>query len=106
MRFTGEIIADEEACASFGVDTGRISRTIDTLGLNVERLRLAREKRWRALSENWHQHYNDPEIMTEAARMELLPETNGKLQRFFTTSRSYFAPLGEYILSQSLQEWI
>ena len=41
-----------------------------------------------------------------AARTELSPGEDARLPRFFTTSRSYFAPLGEEILAQAPQAWI
>ena len=106
VRFDGEIRVDEKACAAAATDAGRVKRTIDILGLNVERLRLAREKRWRALSDNWQEHYNDPQVMMEAARLELSPGDDAHLPRFFTTSRSYFAPVAEEILAEAPQTWI
>ncbi len=106
VRFDGEIMADETACANAAIDAGRINRTIDILGLNVERLRLAREKRSRALSDNWREHYSDPQVMTEAARLELSPGDDARLPRFFTTSRSYFATVAEEILAEAPQAWI
>ena len=106
VRFDGEITADEVACANAAIDAERVNRTIDILGLNVGRLRLAREKRWRALNDNWREHYNDPQVMMEAARLELSPGNDGHLPRFFTTSRSYFAPVAEEILAEAPQAWI
>ena len=106
VRFDGAITADQEACASAEIDAGRVNKTIEILGLNVQRLRLARERHWRSLSDNWQQHYGDPEVMIEAARMELTLKDDTNLPRFFTTSRSYFAPLGEDILAEEPQAWI
>ena len=106
VRLDGRIEVDEEACAAEDVDAGRVNRTIEILGLNVERLRLAREKRWRTLDDNWERYHADPQVMTKAARMELLPDVDGNLPRFFTTSRSYFASLGESILTDEPQAWI
>ena len=106
VRFNGEIVADEEACANAAIDADRINRTIEILGLNVARLRLAREKRWNALSDNWREHLGDPQAMREAARMELSPEEDACLPRFFTTSRSYFAPVSEDILAEAPQAWV
>ena len=106
VRFDGEIAADEAACANAAIDAGRVNMTVDVLGLNVERLRLAREKRWRALSDSWREHFDDPRVMLEAARMELSLGDDARLPRFFTTSRSYFAPLGEEILAEAPQAWI
>ena len=106
VRFDGEITADEAACSDAAIDTGRVKKTIDILGLNVERLRLAREKRWRALSDNWREHFDDPQVMMEAARGELVPGDDAHRPRFFTTSRSYFAPVAEEILAEAPQAWI
>lgn len=103
VRFDGRIAADKPACADAAVDADNVNRTIEILGLNVERLRLAREKRWQALSDNWQNHYNDPQRLQEAARGELLPGEDCCLPRFFTTSRSYFGPLGEAILAEAPQ---
>ena len=106
VRFDGQITADEAACADAAIDADKVKKTIDILGLNVERLRLAREKRWRALSDNWRGHYDDPQVMVAAARQELSPGDDARLPRFFTTSRSYFAPVAEEILAQTPQAWI
>ena len=106
VRFDGEITADEVACADAAIDADRVNRTINILGLNVERLRLAREKRWHALSDNWREHYNDAEVMMEAARLELSPGDDGQLPRFFTTNRSYFSPVAEETLAKAPQAWI
>ena len=43
--------------------------------------------------------------MTEAARDELLP-ANGRLRRFFTTSRSYFGPIAEQVLDEPPRAWV
>ena len=106
VRFDGTITADEAACAHAAIDAGSIGTTIDILGLNVERLRLAREKRWQALSEIWQEYLGDPDMMAAVARTELSPGEDARLPRFFTTSRSYFASLGEEILAQAPQAWI
>ena len=102
----GRIEADVNACARCEVDPGSVSRTIEILRLNVERLRLPRERRWRALSRNWSQYFDDPEVMESAARSELLPDQNGDLPRFFTTSRSYFGLHGERSLEQDTRLWV
>ena len=106
VGYDGRIEADNDACIAAGVAPGRVAGTIEALGLNGERLRLAREKHWRALEENWRDHLGDPELLEAAARMELMPDENGKLPRFFTASRSYFAPLGENILSEDPPAWL
>jgi len=102
----GRIEADVHACARCEVDADRVNRTIEILRLNVERLRLPRERRWRALSRNWSQYLDDPEVMESAARSELLPDRSGDLPRFFTTSRSYFGTYGERCLEHDAQRWV
>ena len=106
VGYDGKITADEAACAEADFDVGGVQMTIDILGLNVERLRLAREKRWHALSENWGKYHDDSDVMMAAACKELLPGEDGRLPRFFTTSRSYFARIGERILAEAPQAWI
>ena len=102
----GKIMADVRACQDASFDVNKVNKTIEILGLNVRRLQLAREKHWRALSENYQKHFDDPQVIQEAARMELLPGKDNRLPRFFTTSRSYFRPVAEKILEEAPQEWI
>ena len=106
VGYDGRVKADQAACEAAEQSAETVSRTIETLGLNVPRLRVARERRWRALEDSWREHLGDPEVMEEAARGELLPQADDGLPRFFTTSRSYFAPWGELILEQEPREWI
>ena len=106
VNLNGRIEADTEACNSLGIPAVRVERTIEILGLNVERLRLAREKHWRAFDDNWREHHDDLEVMIAAAKRELKPSKTGGLPRFFTTSRSYFAPLSERVLAEDPREWI
>lgn len=102
----GMIEADQHACAGCGVSAERVSRTIGVLGLNAERLRSRRERRWRALNQNWRNHFNDPSLMELAVRGEVLPNANGHLSRFFTTSRSFFGQYGEHVLRQDIHRWV
>ena len=105
VRDDGSIEADADACRSAGVSAEHVTRTIEVLNLNALRLRVAREKRWRALNDAWEQEFGDPDRMTEAARDELLP-ANGRLRRFFTTSRSYFGPIAEQVLDEPPRAWV
>ena len=57
-----------------GVSANRVTLTIEVLNLNAERLRLARERRWSALNDEWGDFLDDPDTMREAARSELLPK--------------------------------
>lgn len=106
VNLDGRMEADTEACEASGIPAARVAKTIEILGLNVERLRLAREKRWNALNENWESHHDDRKVMAAAARGELLPDNGGDMPKFFTTSRCYFAQLSECILGALPQAWI
>ena len=106
VGYDGRIEVNPDACRETGFTAGAVEKTIDVLGLNSERLRHAREKRWRALEESWQPHQNDPELMAAAAGAELLPMGEDNLPRFFTTNRSYFAPWSENILAEDPQAWI
>ena len=102
----GKIEADTDACRVHSISAARIEKTITLLGLNVERLRIAREKRWNALNDNWASYFDDSAVMEEAARGELLRNDDGNLPKFFTTSRSYFSAFGESILAKRPEDWI
>lgn len=101
----GSITVDEEACESEGISVARVRKTIEILNLNAERLRLVRTKYWNELVERSKQ-YNDPDEMNAWISKVLIPEENGRLEPFFTTSRSYFGPLSERLLAQQPQTWI
>ena len=78
VNLNGRIEADREACEARGIPAAKVEKTIEISGLNVERLRLAREKRWRALDDQWREHHDDLEAMIAAAKGELMqsrPET-------------------------------
>ena len=106
VNFEGRIEADMDACETCGIAADKVEKTIESLGLNVERLRRAREARWNALSENWKSHFDNRTVMAAAARSELLPDSVGSLAKFFTTNRSYFAPQSEDILEEPPQAWV
>lgn len=101
----GSIEADAAACESEGVSADDVVRTIELLNLNARRLLVAREKRWRGLSEAWRELLDDLDEMQMAARSELLP-VDGRLPAFFTTSRSFFAPAAESVLVEQPREWV
>ena len=103
---TGKIEADTDACQAHNMNAVRVEKTIAILGLNVKRLRRAREKRWDALNENWESYFDDPVVMEGEARGELLQNDDGNLPKFFTTSRSYFSAFGESILAKRPEDWI
>ena len=101
----GLIEADENACRTAGFLPDHVTRTIEILNLNAERLRLAREKRWNGLEEEWGQ-IDDSNMMNDWIRSVLIPDANDLLASFFTTSRCYFGPLGERVLARQPQTWI
>lgn len=106
VESNGHIQADKAACSSAGWAISDVNRTIEFLGLNVERLRVARAEHWRSLDDVWKKHYDDANMMRAAAQEHLLP-SNGNLDQFFTTSRSFFAEWGgEDILAEDPQRWI
>ena len=101
----GRIEPDVRACASVGMDVTRVTATISTLNLNAKRLRVERERRWRALNDVWGDFHGDSDVMNAAARSELLPH-DGRLPRFFTTRRCFFGPAAERVLAEQPQPWI
>ena len=106
VSYDGRIEADRDACNEAGFSVESVTKTIEILQLNVERLRRAREKRWIALEANWQEHQDDSELMQAAACAELLPQADGSLAKFFTTNRSFFARWSESILEQQPRGWI
>ncbi len=105
VRANGQIEADVAACAKCGIAAGRVDRTIDILALNANRLQRARRRHRRRLATNW-QEFTTKSEMSQWVQLHLLPDRNGKLRRFFTTSRSYFGPVGERVLAQKPRAWV
>ena len=101
----GRVEADVMACKSERASESNVTRTIEVLNLNAPRLRIQREKRWRALNDAWGELFDDADVMRNAARRELLP-TGGRLTEFFTTRRSYFGPVAERVLGENPRAWI
>ena len=101
----GLIEADENACQRAGFFPDHVTRTIEILNLNAERLRLAREKWWNDLVDRSGQ-IDDSDMMSDWIRAVLIPDENDQLDPFFTTSRCYFGPLGERVLARQPQPWI
>ena len=102
----GFLVVDEGTCTASGFSVCGLKGTIDILGLNVPRLRRAREERWKDFNETWAEYLDNAEVMERLAREELLPTKGGVLSKFFTTNRSYFSPLSEKILAEHPREWI
>lgn len=102
----GQLVVDEISCTAAGVSVCGLNRTVEILGLNVPRLRRAREERWKDFTETWADHLDDAQVMERLAREELLPDANGVLVKLFTTNRSYFSPFSEKVLAEHPREWI
>ena len=100
----GRVEANAVACESEGLSAEVVARTIEVLNLNARRLLVARERRWRGLSEVWPELL-DPDEMQVAARSELLP-TGGELPQFFTTTRCYFGTAAERVLGEQPRAWV
>ena len=69
VRFDGLIEADEDACKATGVSASDMKKTINLLGLNAERLRRVRERRWEALSDAYNRDFDNPEMMDSVVRV-------------------------------------
>ncbi len=104
----GQIEADETTCERTGFPADRLTRTIEILNLNAERLRLQREKRWIGLQEESGRidDPDNPDMMKTWIRHLLTPDENERLNPFFTTTRSYFGALAERILVEESPKWI
>ena len=105
VRNDGRIEADGNACQSEDA-VAKVEKTIEILGLNVERLRAARERRWNDLLKIWKPHFQSDDKMARGARRTLLPGQDGCLPLFFTTRRSFFGRCGEHVLSLAPDSWI
>ena len=106
VGLNGDIEVIEGACNQFGVSVESAGNTITFLGLNVPRLRRARENYYNALDDDLDEHLNTSEAIIEEARRTLLPDDAGTLRKFFSTSRTYFGEVGESVLSRTPQSWI
>ena len=105
VRPDGRVEADTNACAVANRSADRVEKTIEILGLNIQRLRTARKDYWENLSRKMPDYRCNPNATRDWARGRLLPK-NGALPKFFTVSRSYFGELGERILAQHPRNWV
>ena len=105
VRNDGRIEADDCVCESED-EIARVEKTIEMLGLNVERLRAARERRWRDLLDVWAPHFQSDDAMAQGARSALLPGQHHRLAPFFTTRRSFFGRHAEHVLLLAGDSWI
>ena len=106
VNASGSITADEVACQETGIAKCRVDRTIEILGLDVDRLKKAREKRWQSFNQSYSEHFDNSKVMQQAAAAELLPDAKGNLSPFFTTNRSYFMPFSDTVLAASDNIWV
>lgn len=105
VRADGRIEPDEGACRDTGFGLEDARRSIKTLKLNARRLLRARRSQWNDLVELSANVTNETS-MAAWIRTVLTPDEQGRLQPFFTTSRSYFGPAGELVLAETPQHWI
>ena len=106
VRSNGKIEADPEACCQTGISVESVNRTITILGLDVERLRSARSKRWARINEVYKDSFNNHTSIRLAAQAELLPDSGGTLPPFFTTNRSYFRQYADPVLASGNCAWV
>jgi hypothetical protein len=102
VGMTGEIKPDSKHCEQAGVSVNKIMAAIDepNFNLNCNRLKDARRKVWELLSE----YERSGEAVDNLIKDFLLPDYSGRLFRFFTTIRSYFAPESEHFIKAHLSE--
>lgn len=103
VKADGHLEPSEGVCEA-GVAADQLRHNIDVLGLNVHRLRFARQRHWQNLADL--STFEDTEAMWEWIRINLLPDKSGSLARFFTTTRSYFGPLADRILEEDPMDWV
>lgn len=101
----GRIEADASACQAAKRSANDVEKTIEILGLNVQRLQRARKDYWNNLMQVMGEYQGDSNAIRNWAQNWLLPQS-GNLRKFFTTSRSYFGELGERILAEEPRDWI
>ena len=105
VRPDGRLEANTAACEGTDQPAEAVEKTIDILGLNVERLQRERRRHLRNLEEETEALDHDPAMIDEWAREYLLPR-DGRLEKYFTTSRSFFGDLAERILEETPRDWI
>ena len=101
----GLLEVDDNACQAAGVVPERVTRTIEILNLNAERLQSARRK-WRLALIEAAQRAGDADRMIAWIRAVLIPDDYSRLPRFFTTSRCYFDPVAERVLDEHPRAWV
>ncbi|MDE2976523.1 MAG: TIGR02646 family protein [Acidobacteriota bacterium] len=101
----GRIEVDERACRDAGFRPEDAHCSLKTLNLNARRLRHARHSQWNNLVD-LSANVADETSMDTWIRTVLTPDERGRLQPFFTTSRSFFGRTGELVLAERPQNWI
>jgi hypothetical protein len=107
----GWLEIDTVACRQLNLSETSVTGHMMALGLNVGRLRNQREAIWEALRDAFLVFANLPSEERRSALMataagRLLPDSAGTLAPFFTTTRSFFGPLAEHVLTEPPQSWI
>lgn len=105
VRLDGRLEANTTACDGIGQPAVAVEKTIDILGLNVERLQRERQRHLRNLEEETSSLIDDRAMLEEWAREYLLPH-GGRLEKYFTTSRSFFGNVAERILEETPRDWV
>jgi uncharacterized protein (TIGR02646 family) len=83
----GVIEPNEEGCKAVGIEKKDVQETLDKLGLNVPRLKLARKNLWDALKKN------EPDLNVELITDQLAPsadKANTRVLREFWSTRRCF----------------
>lgn len=105
VRPDGLLRTNDAACDAAGLAPAHVADTINVLGLNVQRLRRARERFLADLAEQMEPIADDDAAWRWIGTL-LRPNASGSLRRFFTTTRSYFGELAERVLKTGSADWV
>lgn len=94
VRPDGTIHPDKAGCAASGISVDHVRSTIDILKLDCYRLTYARKKWWETLRRKLPRQSWKPALLPHVFLVFLAPNSNGWLERFFSTTRSYLQPAG------------
>jgi uncharacterized protein (TIGR02646 family) len=114
IALDGTMSANATGCAALGIDPKKLNETInDVLGLNCERLRVARQtaaaqiREWTVQALNlafdgtYLSEQELEDIYVEMVEGRLRPDKHGHLRAFWTTERQYLEPLSAKWLAQN-----
>lgn len=91
----GTIHPDKPGCTAAELSADRVRSTIGVLKLDCYRLTYARRKWWKSLQRTLPvDRISRPEIAQRVFAEYLAPNSEGWLQRFFSTTRCYLQPFG------------